>query len=810
MKKYLLRGAAALVFGGFIAACSHDDADYTPIVDAKLKAYQEVFVDAYGTIDPSQSWGFTMKPVNTAGEARMTRADIPAQPTFRDNLATAVTKPSKPTFSTTVPAGAHYAKDYQNYQANDVIYIDGDYATLNNPQNTEGLTIYADGTTTLDCMTNQNGTGATIVVTQGSTLTLKQVSNNLKVYLAPNATLNLPNDATFQNANAALYLSNGSQVTATNLKFTANTNILNDGGTISATSLTLDQGNTLWNEGTINVTNSLTCQNTGDKLYNASGKTITAGRYDLINNDALLYNDGTVTTTGEIKLHNSQAEIVNNGTLSGGELNMAAGGKMHNVGTTTISGNTDLTNSNSQWMNDGQYTSGSFEVDNYSKQNYNNCRLTVTGDFHLNRGEFVLNADASVVTGSFTWINTSNFWMKDRSLLKVNGTLLTRNYDMDYGFRGVGSNYAVIQANAIAIESNEQFRMSYFGNLYVDTPTHFGQWYKDAPGNNTNQPCYYYDPTVKFSFTDPADSHVTASLAPVSIPASTCSPGYGSVNPDSQTIPIDQGETNEEKITVVTTVEEYEATKLIEQGRVFCEDLGQISTNDLDFNDVVFDAYVYRTMPSTRTIIYEDGVLVKDEEVYGTPTYKTTIVLLAAGGTLQLSLAESFDVHNVLGGQPYTTIINTVEEGGETYGNTTTIHDPVVLGTDFTYTSIAEIPIRVLYGNGETLLLTAETGWAPHKILVPIGTKWCKERVDIATAYTTFKNYVTQSEEPWKDNFVSEKLFYHPKDTYQPRSTEESKVKVKTTGPTTTYRNAGTQTQTGGYQGETVLSRQLR
>ena len=59
MKRYLFRGATALVLGGFIAACSHDDIDYSSIVDGKLKAYQEVFVDAYGKIDPNQNWGFT-------------------------------------------------------------------------------------------------------------------------------------------------------------------------------------------------------------------------------------------------------------------------------------------------------------------------------------------------------------------------------------------------------------------------------------------------------------------------------------------------------------------------------------------------------------------------------------------------------------------------------------------------------------------------------------------------------------------------------------------------------------------------------
>ena len=110
---------------------------------------------------------------------------------------------------------------------------------------------------------------------------------------------------------------------------------------------------------------------------------------------------------------------------------------------------------------------------------------------------------------------------------------------------------------------------------------------------------------------------------------------------DETTIPVDQSETGEGRITIVTTREFAERKELIEQGRVFCEDLGQISSNDLDFNDVVFDAYVYKVTPSTRTIVTEDGVETKNTTTTGEPFYKTTIVLLAAGGTC-LALALVF------------------------------------------------------------------------------------------------------------------------------------------------------------------------
>ena len=52
------------------------------------------------------------------------------------------------------------------------------------------------------------------------------------------------------------------------------------------------------------------------------------------------------------------------------------------------------------------------------------------------------------------------------------------------------------------------------------------------------------------------------------------------------------------------------------------------------------------------------------------------------------------------------------------------------------------------------------------------------------------------------------KLYKHPKDNYSPRSTEAETTRTGTEGPTTTYRNTGTQSTTGGYQGEEVLSRE--
>lgn len=742
-----MTAAAALALGGIFSGCTKDT-DFSGsggLSQDPIKNYEEAFISTFGRPVDGLDWGFGS---SSAATRAFTRATMPSQPTFRDNLATAITQPTMPTTYHNTGAevmadtNIKYAKNYQNYQKGDVIYINTEYSALNNPQNTDNLTIYVDGNVTYLGGTSANENGTVFCVTSGSTLKLGSVSNNLTVYLAPNATLDITqgldwqgNQATstywsqelgqnvtadnntfnFQNSHAAIYMSAGSQVKAADLSLVGGAKLLNAGGTITATNLTLDQTCTLWNEGTINVTNTLTLTNTGCGMYNASGKTITAGKIDLINNDCLLYNEGTVKSNGEIKLHNSSAEIVNNGTLEGTALNMGAGGKMHNVGTTTISGKTDLTNSNSKWMNDGQYTSGSFDVDNYSKQNYNNCKLTVLGNFHLNRGEFVLNADASVVCSSFTWEDTSNFWLNSKSMVKVENTLLTQNANSDYGFRGVGSDYAVIQAKEIAHEGNEQFRMSYFGKLYVDTEKHFGQWYKDAP-SNTNQPAYYHESSVKFSFTDAADANVVASTAPVSIPSGTCSPGYtGGGNTGGG-----GGTTGGGGST--TTV------------RVIAEDLNLEDTKkaDFDFNDVVFD-------------VEWSGSQLK-------------ITLQAAGGTLPLTVGDPSDLNNPTYETDQSgfenlkyevhrrykvstrTMVNTQAAGGVDRDPVSFIIDNPRSGETDLKVIANYIPIRVYKGEKWVELPVATTvtrtdNLTACKLGVDGSYSWCTERSHIDTTF---------------------------------------------------------------------------
>ena len=810
MKKYLINGALALFAGAFVVGCAEKESDFVPLAEQKAKAFEEVFKEVYGEIDPYQRWGFTDHMVLANGDSveatvideipvkALTRGDqmpkafsrvnpMPTPPTFRDTYPVS----NKPTVSSSyknkladaITAGAKYAKEYQNYQKGDIIYINTEYQRLNYPQNTEDLTVYVDGNVTFCGGTNQNGNGTTFCVTENSTLTLGAVSNNLTVYLAPGATLDIRkgltenvkswnpyeseivengnNSFSFQNSHAAIYMSNGSKVMATDLTLIAGAKLLNNGGTIEASNLTLDQEATLWNEGSITVTNTLTLTNTSSSLYNAAYKSISAGKIDLINNDALLYNAGTVTSSGAITLHNSNAEVINNATMSCASYSQAAGGKTHNVGTMTVTGKTELTNENSKWQNDGHWTCGSFDVDNSSDKNFNNCLLTVNGQFHLNRGTFVLNANASVVCNSFEWVNTSDFYMGGKSILLVNGNLHTSNYDSGYGFRGYGDDYAIIQAQAITHDGNEQFRMSYFGKLYIATDNHFALWYKDT---SHQQPSYYAESSVMFQF--------RRQSCPVTITSSNCSPGASGTH--------SYGDGSKEN-TWNTETEEWDQVTS-QSGRVFCEDLGASAREDLDYNDVVFDVIIWKhtrtvqPMKSTTTWTTTDGREDPGSRTTSTPVtngsptitiaYYAQIQLLAAGGTLPLTVAGK-EVHNAFG-VGVTTMVNT-RDGNSTAFGSYVDKEPVYIGDTYknvtfngqTYNlqliqniSLARnVPIVVNYSGKQVNELGVEVGKAPRKLFVPFGTKWASERKPLNLAYPDFGNYVTDASKQWVKNY---------------------------------------------------------
>ena len=696
--------------------------------------YAVAFEKAFGKVGSNVDWGFGSSKAST-------RAAMPDAPSFSDKAkAIDPKKPTEPTFSRTFynklsdASSAIYSGDVADDNAwnaisNAIVYIDSKSSKVGS--NSQNMTIIVNETMSFNAGgLNTNGNGPVICVAEGKTLTLTGMKQNITIYLAPGANLDATNVSSFDKCNlimsgnntvtgGAMYfaygsvVNNGGTITATSIQLDNSSNLWNEGtvnvsgslnsnnqnsniynaNTITAASMTLDQSATLWNEGTIQLKNSdgtyttsnkLEGKNTNIIIYNASGKTIELGSIELKSSaPEILYNDGTVTCHGEISLDNTADEIINNGTLTATSLNMKAGGKMYNTVTTNISGLTKISNSNCQWQNDGQYTSGSFEVDQYAVKNFNNCKLIVNGNFWLNRGTFVLNSDASVVCNTFTWEDTSDFYLGGKSLLKVSGQFLTKNANSGYGLRGVGSDYAVVQASSIAHQGNEQFRMSYYGNLYIATDNHFEQWYKDNP--NTNQPAYWYESSVKFKF----KGETTAT-----IPETPCNPGY-------------QGEDNQETPTY----------------RVIAEDLNAEEASDFDFNDVVFDVEPNETGTAAKIIVRAAGGI-----------YKLTVagqeVHAAFGQT-----AKADGLYPMINTQPWNPEVKATLF--ESYSGN--FHSDAEIRN-----TIKNIEIKVYKpGFEETgIELSAQTGKPACKILVDQTFNVVTERTGIADKNTNFHKYV--------------------------------------------------------------------
>lgn len=153
--------------------------------------------------------------------------------------------------------------------------------------------------------------------------------------------------------------------------------------------------------------------------------------------------------------------------------------------------------------------------------------------------------------------------------------------------------------------------------------------------------------------------------------------------------------------------------------RIIAEDLG--SVGDFDYNDVVFDAYVYNEGNQT----------------------KAQITLQAAGGIQPIYVAGQ-EVH-ALFGVPVTTMVNT-GDGATAAPVSFTV---VLKDTPSSTFDVNDIPVVVKSEkNGEVTLQTLR-GEAPEKICVETTYQWTKERENINSKYPGFKDFVSNKSKKW-------------------------------------------------------------
>jgi len=244
--------------------------------------------------------------------------------------------------------------------------------------------------------------------------------------------------------------------------------------------------------------------------------------------------------------------------------------------------------------------------------------------------------------------------------------------------------------------------------------------------------------------------------------------------------------------------------KIIDQGRVFCEDIATAYRQvkeDIDYNDIVFDARVWE--------IY-DQYEVKNNETT-TPSAKTNwryqydISLLATGGTIAEKVGideKEVDVHDAFGvGQAF--MVNTwTPNCPSTLSGQWNTTSNIMKAVDFSYTikkseqnnpnnvGISTIPITVKYDgtNGVKALNNRELqeekddegkvisvkSSAPYKLCVPLGTPWPIERANIQSAYEDFSDYVSGNQAFWEGNIKQNNLY-----TSAPHSSIQNDKKTK-------------------------------
>ena len=170
------------------------------------------------------------------------------------------------------------------------------------------------------------------------------------------------------------------------------------------------------------------------------------------------------------------------------------------------------------------------------------------------------------------------------------------------------------------------------------------------------------------------------------------------------------------------------------QKRIIAEDLGASQGSDFDYNDVVFDAFVYKTWNSVTN---------RNE-------IRAAITVRAAGGTKPIYIGngdDKFEIHEAFGVST-STMVNTSTGQKNKYAPVQKDIFIAVNTYDKTY-NVNDIKVEVQYGEGDSAVLETLTGEAPQKICVDPTFEWCDERQKITDNHPLFKDYVSDPTVKW-------------------------------------------------------------
>ena len=218
---------------------------------------------------------------------------------------------------------------------------------------------------------------------------------------------------------------------------------------------------------------------------------------------------------------------------------------------------------------------------------------------------------------------------------------------------------------------------------------------------------------------------------------------------------------NGSTITTNKVSKVYKKKTILVHKWVFCEDLGSSASNkDYDYNDLVFDAKVIDEYKVLRDADGNETTYTDDPS----HTYYTEVTPLAGGGELTIKFnALSTNAHEMFNPAVASNVlVNTCRFNQEISMS----HVEGRAGTTSvipfdTYNEAIDINnvVVMVRSTQAAYELSAYKGEAPHKICVPVGTRWAYERTDIKDAYTGFEAYVGGGDEPWSTTGVEDNLY---------------------------------------------------
>ena len=694
MKKYLMTGIAALALGGIITSCSHDMDQYKGgnTTENIKKTYENAFIETFGPVANTQTWGFGSATVaGTRGGTRSlgdydeykgTMQPVEWYQDTNDNWAwktRTYTFPSALEIPTTKPNDAQYYEGGYKYFNGETIWMDENTSKHVEVQGYCDMYIVKTGTGEANVIIESTDKWYVGNVPYGS-------GKKIRVFVCPGVTLKIPaKDEQNLQANVEYYFAPGSDLICNELKLN------------------------------------------GTVFYMGASTTTTVSKLE-VNNSGIFYNMGTANITNDISVENSSSTIVNDGTLNAANLLTKGSGRVENNAELTISNTTTINSNYNVWVNNGYYKTKNFEYTATSASVINNCFLEVTENFFMNiadgSGDFKIDAGGGVLTKNFYGGGVYGSYnggpykitMGSRSVFKVTNeahlnALASGIATAHYGFEGVGSDYAVFQANKVIRDGLGEGNVTYGGKLYVSAEEHFAQGY-----SGQYPYIHYYNDCSEANIYAPGFQSGTPDI---SINTTPCNPGFN-VSGDDDDDDDDEGGEGGGGADEIETI------------RVIAEDLNVGEKNtDFDFNDVVFDVIWNKTQNIVSIELLADGA-------------EFTMYI---GGTEDgvgdcLSVNEMFSKANGDIDIPKRTYPNTAPGAHNAYNTYTfTLNNNEWAGN--TIGQIAKsIYIRVMK-SGELITLSADQGKAASKIAVGTDYEWCDEREDVDDKFGgKFSEYV--------------------------------------------------------------------